>query len=427
LAIAHWFYSIYSQQEESEITEDLEGEKLKIELINQLIKEVQAENIIIPEVFIESGALQQIPPYLRKKEISKIVLVVDDNTKIAAGAQLEKLLDTEGYHMNTVILTPNIHGQVIANEQTLIQLFVEMPNETDIILAVGSGTIHDIVRFVGYKMNVPFISVPTAASVDGFTSKGAPLIFKGFKETVQTVSPLAVFADIAVLKDAPREMTAAGFGDIVGKYTSLLDWKISSLVANEPYSNLAADLTRQSLESCVNDVHKIAENEDEGLEILMQSLIESGLVMLILDFSRPASGSEHHLSHYWEMDLLKKDAEQLLHGAKVGVASTIMIDLYKQFCVDFDISSVSSDYIHIGNFMENWQLIKNMIDELPNAAHIRSLLKEVGGPTTSKELNIENQLVANSLNEAFHLRDRCTGLLLINLLREESIKFPISE
>src|SRR5690625_3105253 len=380
---------------------------------------------MIPEIMIEKGALQQITSYVKEKKFTKLVLVVDENTKNVAGQQLEKLLGDKGNTVTTVELRPNKHGQVIANEETLVQLLVETPSDTQAILAIGSGTIHDIVRFVSYKMNIPFVSVPTAASVDGFTSKGAPLIFRGFKETIQTASPLAVFADIDVLKAAPREMTASGFGDIVGKYTSLLDWKISNLVANEPYNNLAAKLTRESLEACVRNVHQIAINEDEGLEILTQSLIESGLVMLVLDFSRPASGSEHHLSHYWEMELLKKDEKQLLHGAKVGVALTIITDLYKQFVTNFDIDHVSSNYIYIDRVKDHWPNIKEMIYQLPNGDDIRSLLKEVGGPATFKELNVSDRLVRDSLNEAYHLRDRCTGLLLINQFKKHNINIPI--
>src|SRR5690625_1672757 len=380
---------------------------------------------MIPEIVIEKGALQQITSYVKSKKFTKLVLVVDENTKNVAGQALKRLLENEKNLVTTVELKPNQHGQVIANEETLVQLLVEMPNETHVILTVGSGTIHDVVRFVSFKMNIPFISVPTAASVDGFTSKGAPLIFKGFKETIQTASPLAVFADISVLKTAPRKMTAAGFGDMIGKYTSLLDWKISHLIANEPYNKLAAKLTKKSLEACVKYVHQIAANEDEGIEILMQSLIESGLVMLVLDFSRPASGSEHHLSHYWEMELLKNEEKQLLHGAKVGVASAIITDLYKQFVTNFDIDHVSSNYIYIDRVKDHWPNIKEMIYQLPNGDDIRSLLKEVGGPATFKELNVSDRLVRDSLNEAYHLRDRCTGLLLINQFKKHNINIPI--
>jgi len=401
------------------------GAKVNKEVINQLINEVKAENVIIPKVVIEKGALQQITSYVKKRNFSKLVLVVDENTKSVAGHALESLLENEENLVTIVELKPNQHGQVIANEETLVQLLVEMPNDTHAILAIGSGTIHDVVRFVSYKMNIPFISVPTAASVDGFTSKGAPLIFRGFKETIQTASPLAVFVDIDVLKTAPQKMTAAGFGDMIGKYTSLLDWKISHLIAHEPYNKLAATITKKSLEACVKYVQQIAANEDDGLKILMQSLIESGLVMLVLDFSRPASGSEHHLSHYWEMELLKNDEKQLLHGAKVGVALAIIIDLYKQFVANFEIDHMSSNYMYIEHVREHWPNIKEMINELPNGNEVRSLLQEVGGPATSKELNIPDQLVRDSLNEAYHLRDRCTGLLLINQFKKHNINIPI--
>lgn len=396
-----------------------------IDEINKLIKEVKAEEITIPEIFIEQQALCLIPTYLHSKNFKNIVLVVDENTRKAAGDKLKNTLANDNFHMTIIELKPTKHQQVIADERTLINMFLEMPNNTDIIVAVGSGTIHDVVRFVSYKMAVPFISVPTAASVDGFTSKGAPLIIRGFKTTFQTASPIAVFADIDILKEAPHEMTAAGFGDIIGKYTSLLDWKISSLIAEEPYNQLAADLTRKSLESCVNNVQEIANRSDYGLTILMQSLIESGLVMLVLDFSRPASGSEHHLSHYWEMDLLKKDAKQLLHGAKVGVAVSIIVDLYKELIINLDVKTLAHDSSYVNSFIRNWDQIKVAINELPNSNYIRYLLKTVGGATTSKELNIHDKLVAESLNKAFHLRNRCTGLFLINQFKKENIQYPI--
>lgn len=392
--------------------------------IKSLINEVQAKDVIIPKVIIEKEGLHSISPFLISKEFKNIIFVVDENTKEAAGNILEKILVHESFQVTMVELKQNKHEQIVADEQAVMQLFSETSNNTDVLLAVGSGTIHDIVRFVAHKINAPFISVPTAASVDGFASKGAPLIFRGFKQTIQTSAPIAIFVDINIIKSAPQELTAAGFGDIVGKYTSLLDWKVSSLVGGEPYNELAADLTKKSLDTCVLYIQEIADRSDKGLTILMESLIEAGLVMLVLDFSRPASGSEHHLSHYWEMDLLKKDKKQLLHGAQVGVAATIIIDLYKKYAVNFNIKNIPSDSSYARNLTDNWNQIKTMINKLPSSDYVRELLKTVGGITTSVELNIDNELVEKSLNEAFRLRDRCTGLFLINKYKEETIKYP---
>lgn len=395
--------------------------------MHQLIKEVGSENIILPSLTVEKGALIKVTPYLKTNNYKNVVVVVDQYTYQAAGEKIEKLLEKEKIRFKTVVLQENQHGQVLANEQTLVQLLVETPPDADALLAVGSGTIHDTVRFVGHKMEKAFISIPTAASVDGFTSKGAPLILRGVKTTIQTASPVAVFADLDVLVAAPKELTAAGFGDILGKYTSLLDWKISDLIAKEPYYPLAAEMTRQSLETCVQHVDIIAAHDEDGIKLLIQALIESGLVMLILDFSRPASGGEHHLSHYWEMDLIQKDAIQLLHGAKVGVATAIISDLYKQVAKQLELNSLSSSQKYTPELQQHWAEIKEMIEELPSAEVLRSLLQIIGGPESTAALGLSDQLVQTSLNEAQHLRDRCTGLLLANVLKRSTISYPIDK
>ncbi len=106
---------------------------------------------------------------------------------------------------------------------------------------------------------------------------------------------------------------------MLAKYTSLFDWEFESIVTNEEYLEKSAELTRSALEECVKHVHSIAKGEEEGLYVLTSALITSGLAMLLYGKSHPASGAEHHLSHYWEMEFLKKGKRQLLHGAKVGV------------------------------------------------------------------------------------------------------------
>ncbi|WP_186578543.1 sn-glycerol-1-phosphate dehydrogenase [Aquibacillus kalidii] len=394
--------------------------------INDLAESLHVKDFKLPVIEVKENSIDSVSTYIKDSSFKQLVIVADQITNKVAGEKLAERLKKDGLQFHLVILEPNKYGQVIADEETMIQLFSETPTTTDLLIAVGSGTIHDVVRFVGHKMNIPFISVPTAASVDGFTSKGAPLIFKGVKKTVQTTAPLAVFADLSILKNAPREMTAAGFGDILGKYTSLLDWEVSRLVGKEPYNELAAEITRDSLENCVRHVDKIANADTEGIQILVDALIESGLVMLLLDFSRPASGGEHHLSHWWEMDLLKKDKEQLLHGAKVGVATTIITALYKKFASEFDLDNELNLSDYYQPLKEHWKEIKKQIEALPDPEKLIALLQCVGGPSQTSELGISNDLVKESLNTAHNLRDRCTGLLLINQLKKEEITYPIS-
>ncbi|WP_082233005.1 sn-glycerol-1-phosphate dehydrogenase [Halobacillus massiliensis] len=378
----------------------------------------------LPEIELKQGSLKSIPEYIKNKNFKHIVLITDANTEEAAGARLKEEIIKAGLQATIIQLISNHHGQVNADETSLMQVMVETPVDSDALIAVGAGTIHDITRFCSEKLSIPFISVPTAASVDGFTSKGAPLILRGKKQTIQTCSPIAVFADTEILSKAPMALTAAGFGDILGKFTSLLDWRISHLVANEPYNATAAQITINSLEKCINYADEIAKSSEEGILLLMEALIESGLVMLILNFSRPASGGEHHLSHYWEMDLLKNDAPQLLHGAKVGVATCIIIDLYKKWSETINLGLLSKEDTYTENLREHWKEIKQEIDQLPEAQWLRLTLEQVGAPSI-EGLNISEELVKRSLNEAWKLRDRCTGLFLINRYKENEISFSV--
>lgn len=383
--------------------------------MKQLAFELNQDPDMLPYINIEKGSIEALPEYLNHNGFNHAALIADYHTWKAAGRELSSILEQDGCEVTPVLITPNTNGQVLSDEQSIVQVLVETPTQADVIIAVGSGTIHDISRFCSYKMGVPFISVPTAASVDGFTSKGAPLILRGFKQTIQTSSPIAVFADIDILKEAPLEMTAAGFGDMIAKITSLLDWKISYWVNDEPYNETAANLTRRSLNNCLENVNEIAKADDEGIRILIKALIESGLVMLLLDFSRPASGGEHHISHYWEMDLLKKGAPQVLHGAKVGVATAILIQLYQSYANDERV------------FGANTSRISEEISRLPAYSSVLDWLQLTGGAQIPSDLGIDSQLVHESLNKAFTIRDRCTGLYLINKAETEDLSFSWRE
>ncbi|MFP7478427.1 sn-glycerol-1-phosphate dehydrogenase [Terribacillus saccharophilus] len=378
-----------------------------------------------PRLQIEAGALTSIAAYLNEKGMSKAVLIMDAQTRAAAGDRLAAQLERENIQVHTIELLANHHGQVNADEAALVQVLVETPMDTDVLLAVGAGTIHDITRFCSQKLSVPFVAVPTAASVDGFTSKGAPLILRGVKQTIQTAAPVAVFADLDVLCAAPRPLTAAGFGDILGKFTSLLDWEISARVGGEAYHALAAKMTRHSLDTCIDHVDEIAKADKAGIRILMEALIESGLVMQVLDYSRPASGAEHHLSHYWEMHLLENDKRQLLHGAKVGVACSIITELYKNWVEQFDPSEAKGAYA--AALLANWDEIRLMIAALPTPETLQYYLEQVGAPASTEEIGIPSELVQDSLNEAYHLRDRCTALFLINQFKREQISYPLQD
>ncbi|MCA1011438.1 sn-glycerol-1-phosphate dehydrogenase [Halobacillus halophilus] len=392
--------------------------------LSALCQKMEIDPEQLPDIYIEEGCLASIPSYLKEKGLSKPILVTDSNTKKAAGLTLEYLLNQEDLYPKVVILDENQNGQVIADGQSIMQLFLNVEEENDVLVAVGSGTIHDICRFCSEKAKVPFLAVPTAASVDGFTSKGAPIINRGKKQTVQSQSPIAVFADTNVLMRAPQTLTAAGFGDMLGKHTSLMDWDISEMIGGEPFYQEAYELTKTCLDLTVKHTDEIGRSEYKGIKALMEALIYSGLAMNLINSSRPASGGEHHLSHFWEMRFLELNEPQLLHGAKVGVACTIISCLYKEWVRSFSPEELTENDKYEKKLKQSWHIIKNKVLALPDVELLQIQLLKVGGPATIEDLGLAEELVTESLNEAFHLRDRCTGLRLINHYKNKRLEMP---
>lgn len=377
--------------------------------------------IPIEKILIGNSVYKELAVYVDKKGFNHAVIIADKNTHQAAGKSLSGTLKEAGIDVSISRITPDENNDVVADETSLVQALLEIPVETDIIIAVGAGTIHDIARFCSTKMKVPFISVPTAPSVDGFTSMGAPLIVRGVKTTFQMTAPIALFADLSVLKASPRKMAAAGFGDMLAKYTSLADWKFGHLVKGEPYCPLVAAITRGALESCVEKVEKIAAADEEGIQILIEALIKSGLAMLIFGQSHPASGGEHHLSHYWEMEFLQRKRSAVLHGAKVGVSTALLAEVYKGHFLSLLAESARLQSTPNALINDNVEEVIKIYQEIPTPEHLKNLLTQTGGEILPEQLGIDKQLVAASLRHAHTLRNRFTALKYMNIAAESEV------
>lgn len=394
-------------------------------------REPGAEDRAVPRILIQAGALQAVAPYLEECGIRQAVIAADAATYEAAGDRLARRLEAAGVAVQATRISPNAQGDVIADEVALLQLLVDLKRSgAPAVIAVGGGTLHDIARFCAYAAGAAFLSVPTAPSVDGFNSLGAPVILRGEKITIPAVGPDAVFADLDVLTRAPARLAAAGFGDMLGKYTSLFDWRFGAEVADEPYLAEAADRTRLALETCVANVDRIAARTEEGIHSLIGALIESGLAMLLFGRSHPASGSEHHLSHYWEMEYIRLGKRQLLHGAKVGVASVEISRLYRRLAdlgpdrwlpaARTDGGPMNRDALAArmaDRIVGRWSALERELRRIPQPEALAELLARAGGPTTPEELAIEPELLRRSLREAHRVRaERFTLLRAYNEL-----------
>ena len=417
----------------------------------------------IRKVVIDNGALQALPAYALEQGYTELLLVADQRTLEAAGAELLRYCEAAaGLQARLCVLTDDEHGELAADERILVQLMLHVTPTAQAIVAVGSGTIHDAVRFVAHKMNRVFLSVPTAPSVDGFSSVGAPLIIGGFKQTIPACAPEAIFADLKLLSKSPRAMIAAGFGDMLGKYTSLADWQLGQVLFGEAYCELAADMTRQGLALCVDYVDEIAAGTELGMRKLMEGLTLSGISMLLVGNSRPASGAEHHLSHYWEMRFLQQRRRALLHGAKVGAAAVLMAERFAAAAalspeqaasaiaarrasgdapaLERARADIAAGYGGIAGqvlaengiaegqtaaeayaaeqqalaqrIAERWDDVRSVCASVPAPAELAGLLERVGGPAQVAELGIEPGLLQDSLRYAMYVRNRYTILRL---------------
>lgn len=408
-----------------------------------------------PDVLVVVGddALRSLLEYCRTLNTPSFTLVSDPNTYAALGQQVEAALTQAGLKVLSLVLTGD---EIIADERTLMRVMVQTPPGDQTYIAVGTGTITDIVRYDSFRTRNPFISVPTAPSVDGFVSIGAPLVVGGIKETFKAQGPLAVFADLQTSIQAPQPLKAAGFGDMAGKWTCLADWQLGHLLWDEPYDPDIDRRVQAALDSCVAALDDIAQNTEQGARVLMLALIESGLCMLEFGDSRPASAAEHHASHYWELLLLRTGRRAVLHGAKVGFATTLIARLYEQVrawsredvAARLDASRLPDPRVLTADIraafgsgadmilpsqqpflemtepqfralkariVEQWPAIQAIAARVPPAAEIAALLHKVGGPTDPQGFGLTPDEVLPALRYGHYLRDRFTILKLLQV------------
>lgn len=358
------------------------------------------------KMILRPGAAAEAADYAEDAGYGRVLLVADSVTMEAAGRTVRQRLEAKRVAVETTRVKANGVGDVIADEASVVQVMIDIQRTAaEAVFVAGAGTLHDIARYAAFTCGVPFVSVPTAPSVDGFTSVGAPLILRGEKITVPAVGPEAIFADTDILMRAPGAMIAAGFGDMLGKLTSMFDWRFGAAAGVERYSPLAAEVTERALRACIGHAGEIGRRSEEGVAVLMRSLIESGLAILIFGESHPASGAEHHLSHYWETEYLRANRRQLLHGAKVGVACALISELYHRAAAEGLPGLEERLAGHV----------RATIRDVPEPEAIRALLREAGGPATPEELGVPPRLVAESLRLAHRIRpNRHTLLKKIN-------------
>ena len=399
--------------------------------------------IVVDDIIIDSGAVKELPEILKRSAYAdkkSLVMICDENTYEAAGRQVEELVP----ELKKIVLDPeNLHANehgVEAAKKGLDEI-----GDVDLMIAVGSGTIHDITRYHAYEMKIPFFSVPTAASVDGFVSTVAAMTWHGFKKSFTAVSPIVVIADTDIFKKAPLRLTASGVSDLLGKYTALADWKITHLLTGEYICDEICKMEYEALDRLRASLGGLTTGDKDAYENLMYGLLLSGLAMQMTGNSRPASGAEHHMSHLWEMEVIN-DYIDFYHGEKVGVGLVLASKIYHKAAErmlegDFQVKDsmpVETDLIQenfnkpgmyeiimeentpnlldevdSAKLIEYKEEIASIIREIPTAEELIAMIDQVEGVKSLEDLGFDESYQAKTANLSPYVRARITFMRLL--------------
>lgn len=351
--------------------------------VESLLKGIQncsckrKHEVSIEDVIIEENAISKLSDLLNKYGYKNIFLVYDTNTYNICSEDIEKSLGNEGFNINSMIYERE--HELTPDEIALAQLIVNFnPKEDEFIIAVGSGVINDICKYVSYKLNKEYMVIATAPSMDGYASNVSALTLNNLKVTYPANLPKAILADINILKDAPKRMILAGFGDIMGKFSALKDWQLGNIVNDEYLCKEVYDVVNYSVNTVLNEANNIKNRSLSGIKSLMESLVITGIGMAFVGNSRPASGSEHHLSHYIEIQALLGNFEIPLHGEKVACGTVVTQKLREKLISENKDLKESNAY----SFSEeNWKndilnKYKEASDEIFHLAHKNNTLSE---------------------------------------------------
>ncbi len=381
-----------------------------------------------------------------------VVIVADETTFALAGGRVEAALRAAGQ--------PVLAPFVFPGEPTLrpdirhvasIRGRLETAGGPVLPVAVGSGAINDLVKRAAHGAGLPYIAVATAASMDGYTASGAALIRDGVKQTFPCDAPVAVIADLDLLAAAPRSMTAAGYGDLLGKVSAGADWIVADALEIEPIQPDVWAMVQGPLPALLANPARYQMSDPVAIEQLFLGLVMTGLAIQASGSSRCASGSEHQFSHLWEMRGLEHDGEPVPHGVKVGFGSIFSAALYERFLARdwsrFDIEAAVRAYPslaamesgiralddspalidlalaesrakrvdvetlrhRLAAFRKGWPAMKTRLEaQVLGTATLRRVLTEGGCPTEPAAIGLTRDQVRASYTAARWIRRRYT-------------------
>jgi len=264
-------------------------------------------------VRIKPDALQRLGLYLARSCLTPVALLHSEGL-------LQSILDMARQSLRDHGIAPALFQEVKeASAEEAVRLLGAVPSSCKALIGVGGGKALDVAKYTASVAGLPYFAVPTSLSNDGFCSPQASLTLKGKRRSLPTSLPEAVVVDLAVCQQAPLTLWHSGVGDLSAKFTAVSDWKLAFHRRGVPVNDLAALMSDAS----VFQFMAIPVPDEQGIRLLATALMLNGIAMEIAGSSRPASGSEHLISHALDMT----GARQRLHGLQTGTAAYLVSSL----------------------------------------------------------------------------------------------------
>jgi len=304
----------------------------------RVVKPAIAQSQTIRELLIEQGALAQAGAVARRHFVGdKVVVFADDAGSAAAGQRVVQNLEAAGFSVSSHVIAAQPLPKPTITQADGFRALLTTPGV--IPVALGSGVINDLVKYAARCADIPYFSIATAASMDGYASAGAPLIREGFKITIPARAPRAILADLDIIAAAPVAMTSWGYGDLAGKVPAGGDWILADALGIEPIDDKAWPLVQGNLSGWLADPAALANGDLAAIARLFSGLIAAGLAMEFHGSSRPASGADHQIAHLWEMENLTFQGQRVSHGACVAVGCMTVLRLF-DWLLKQDLSNI---------------------------------------------------------------------------------------
>lgn len=392
----------------------------------------------IKDVRIASGLVHSVGKILKENGFcKKLLLVADKNTIKAAEGIIESL---DGFDIEY-----KIYDNLRVAEMKHVEEIESLICDREIsVLSVGTGSLNDPCRLATARQNKLFCIFATAPSMDGFASYSSPIVCNGFKASYDAKSPEVIIGDTKILASAPAELKSAGFGDMIAKYIGLIDWQISTMLTGEYYCEKIAMLTKSAVDELMGMADLVTVNNEHTAGKIFESLLKTGIGMSFAQNSRPASGSEHIISHLLECVELRDGIIPNFHGDDIGVCTLEMLKYYNSLAehekIDakkedinwndvYDFYGEMADDVRLLNepdnvidavdplmLKERWGEIRKIIKSMPSFEQCKTAMEKAGCKLTVADIGKSRALFDDCIKYSPYMRKRLTLLRLKDMI-----------